>query len=503
MIHLLFWHGVLLAILGAFILAHNPYSLQVRIITVQIYILIIGIYANFVFATTQNPEHVTIIALINLVINFAWAIVATVLTYLAIFHEPILHRRFLIPSAIILALALSVVLLLKPFPEVTHEGTIYTYTTFPLRCMVIALGGFFASLGIFLGVIITRQGRDRSNAILILLVFVFSTILSGARFGNAETRLLIAVSSTLPGVIIVFYLTLYRQLFTPVRTASELIAHNLEDAIIISDNKGIVIWLNAAAEKVLGVTTEAIQQRELHTFLAQHSLGTGSSNLLDMVQSSTHINASIECELALTTASKERMYHVTIVPLFTEDNERNGSLMQLSDVSDYRAREQTLLRQNTELVASREQLEAAMMEQQRLNETVRHMSLPIIPIAERIIVMPLVGVLDSNRALALSETLLRGIEQYNAKVALIDITGVPLVDSQVALSFVRAIEATRLLGAHVLLVGVRPEIAATLVNIGADVEHIETSATLQAGLLQALRLLGQRVVSTHAIGSVR
>ncbi len=142
-------------------------------------------------------------------------------------------------------------------------------------------------------------------------------------------------------------------------------------------------------------------------------------------------------------------------------------------------------------------LEEAMQEQQRLSETVRKMSLPVLPIAEGIVVMPLVGTIDSNHARELSETLLHGVEQHRARVALIDLTGVALVDTFVTQTLVEAILATRLLGAQALVVGIRPELAQMLLEIGVDLSNIETSATLQSGLLRALHLTGRRVMSSQ------
>lgn len=135
-------------------------------------------------------------------------------------------------------------------------------------------------------------------------------------------------------------------------------------------------------------------------------------------------------------------------------------------------------------------LEQAMHEQQRLSETVRQLSLPVLPIADHVIVLPLIGTIDSRRAHELSEVLLKGVEQHRAQVVLIDLTGVPAVDTLVAQILVRAMTAIRLLGARTLLVGIRPELAQALIQIGADLSDITTAATLQSGLLRALSLTG-------------
>lgn len=156
---------------------------------------------------------------------------------------------------------------------------------------------------------------------------------------------------------------------------------------------------------------------------------------------------------------------------------------------------QELSQTHQQLLDYNHALEQAMQEQQRLGETVRQMSLPVIPIAHQIILLPLIGTIDSQRAHELSEALLHGIEHHRAHVVLLDLTGVALVDAMVAQVLAQAIVATRLLGARPLLVGIRPELAQAFVQIGANLYDVPTSATLQSGLLHALGLTGRRLVA--------
>lgn len=157
--------------------------------------------------------------------------------------------------------------------------------------------------------------------------------------------------------------------------------------------------------------------------------------------------------------------------------------------------QQQLSRSHAQLQAYNQTLEQAMQEQQRLSETVRQLSLPVIPLAEQIILVPLVGAVDSNRAQELQETVLRGVEQHNARVVLLDLTGVLLLDGPVAMLLMQTIRAARLLGARVLVLGIRPELAQTLRHIDLDLTILETSATLQSGLLRALYLTGVQVTA--------
>jgi rsbT co-antagonist protein RsbR len=117
----------------------------------------------------------------------------------------------------------------------------------------------------------------------------------------------------------------------------------------------------------------------------------------------------------------------------------------------------------------------------------------VLQVRERLLILPIIGVLDSQRARQLTEQLLRGIRTTRAKVVVIDITGVPTIDSTVANHLVQTVEASRLLGATVIVTGLSPAIAQTLVNIGVDLGKMNTVGDLQGGIEEAERLLGYRV----------
>src|SRR5262249_22640418 len=107
---------------------------------------------------------------------------------------------------------------------------------------------------------------------------------------------------------------------------------------------------------------------------------------------------------------------------------------------------------------------------------------PVIPLLQHVLLIPLVGAIDSNRAQQIIEAVLDGVSSYRASDVLLDITGVPLVDSQVANSLIQAARAAVLLGARVILVGIRPEIAQSIVGLGIDLSHIASQPTLAAAL---------------------
>jgi rsbT co-antagonist protein RsbR len=116
----------------------------------------------------------------------------------------------------------------------------------------------------------------------------------------------------------------------------------------------------------------------------------------------------------------------------------------------------------------------------------RELSTPLIPISDEVVVMPLIGSMDARRAEQMMETLLEGIARNRARVAILDITGVPVVDTQVADALLRVAQSARLLGTHVVLTGIRPEVAQTLIGLGTSLDGITTRGTLQSGIAYAM-----------------
>src|SRR3989442_999306 len=146
---------------------------------------------------------------------------------------------------------------------------------------------------------------------------------------------------------------------------------------------------------------------------------------------------------------------------------------------------------NTVAVGFVQERERIIRQQQ---EAIRELSTPVLQVRERLLILPIIGVIDPQRARQLTEQLLRAIRTNRAKVVVIDITGVAAMDSNVANQLVQTVEASRLLGATVIVTGLSPEIAQTLVNIGVDLTKMNTVGDLQGGIEEAERLLGYKVL---------
>jgi rsbT co-antagonist protein RsbR len=154
---------------------------------------------------------------------------------------------------------------------------------------------------------------------------------------------------------------------------------------------------------------------------------------------------------------------------------------------------------NTVAVGFVQERERVIRQQQ---EAIRELSTPVLQVRERLLILPIIGVLDAQRARQLTEQLLRAIRANRARVVVIDITGVPSVDSKVANHLLQTVDACRLMGASVIVTGLSSEIALTLVTIGVDLAKINAVGDLQGGLEEAERVLGYKVMRDESTGPV-
>jgi rsbT co-antagonist protein RsbR len=164
--------------------------------------------------------------------------------------------------------------------------------------------------------------------------------------------------------------------------------------------------------------------------------------------------------------------------LFNEVQELNKLIDNLSLItfeSFIKGREEVIIRQTTEI---------------------EEISTPVIRVWEGIVALPIIGTLDSARTQVVMENLLNEIVQTGSSIAILDISGVPAVDSLVAQHLIKTVSATRLMGAECIISGIRPEIAQTIVHLGIDLSDIYTKASLASALQFAFQKLKMQVVKT-------
>jgi len=149
---------------------------------------------------------------------------------------------------------------------------------------------------------------------------------------------------------------------------------------------------------------------------------------------------------------------------------------------------EALMRKRMEIEARRN-----MEKLKEKDAIIRKLSTPLVEIWEGIVMLPLIGILDSARAKQFTESLLEYITRNKSEIAIIDISGIAAIDTQIANHILRAIQAVKLMGAEMIVTGVRPDVAVTLVAIGAELSHVVTRGTLREGLEYAFEKLGLKL----------
>jgi rsbT co-antagonist protein RsbR len=145
-------------------------------------------------------------------------------------------------------------------------------------------------------------------------------------------------------------------------------------------------------------------------------------------------------------------------------------------------------------------VDVIVFERERLirqqQESIRELSTPVLQIRERLLLLPIIGLIDTHRARLVTDGLLRSIRANRAKVVVMDVTGVATIDSKVANHLIQTVTAAKLMGATVIVTGLSADVAQSLVVLGIDLEKLNTVGDLQGGLEEAERLLGYRVSGT-------
>jgi len=229
----------------------------------------------------------------------------------------------------------------------------------------------------------------------------------------------------------------------------------------VFDFDGKIIFANPAWEEVLGYSVSDIQGRAVAEFIHPEDLPEVEGAAAKLVAAG-----------GKAVRYESRWRH------------KNGSYRHL-EWSVSAVFEEKLTYAFARDITARKQDEALI----RLQEaSLVALSTPLIPLSDKVLVMPLIGSVDGRRAAQVLDTLLDGVSFRGANVVILDVTGVSVIDTQVADTLVRAARAVGLLGASVILTGVRPEVAQTLITLGVDLTGIVTCGTLQSGIARANKL---------------
>jgi len=259
-------------------------------------------------------------------------------------------------------------------------------------------------------------------------------------------------------------------------TMLQLLVDNIKEyAILMLDPAGHVTTWTPTAERLKGYRAEEIIGKHFSIFYTQEDVAGG------------------KCDRALEAATRQGKFedegwrvrkdgsHFWASVALTALRDAQGNLRGFGKV--------------TRDLTDRKQAEERLRQQGR--EIMEMATVPVVQVWQGILLVPLIGMLDSARTQQLMERLLQRLTETTSPVALIDITGVPTIDTQTAQHLIETIKAVRYIGAEVVLTGVRPAIAQTLVHLGVDLSNVATRASLTAGLREALGLLNLHVVASN------
>lgn len=245
----------------------------------------------------------------------------------------------------------------------------------------------------------------------------------------------------------------------------------LQVGVVVQEGKGLQILLcNRVALELLGLTEEQL-------------LGRSS---FDPAWNVTHEDGSPfpgeTHPVAVSAKTREPVLGVVMGVYRPVTKDRVWILVSAMPQLDFAGEVEQVVCTFTD-ITSRKAVEDLVRAQSLMLE---ELSTPLIPLTDEVVVMPLVGAMDARRAERVLSTLLTGISESGARVAILDITGVSVIDEQVAETLVRAAQATRLLGAQVVLSGIRGSVAKTLIELGVSLVGLVTHGTLQGGIAWAL-----------------
>lgn len=332
---------------------------------------------------------------------------------------------------------------------------------------IVALALLSGSSLLQIGILIYAFIRQRQHRLLILAYAgaIGLSSLGGWLFGVVLQRPDLNTLLMLPIIIVLGYGVLKTRLFSTSDAAVAQALASISDALAITDQRGQCLYANSQASSLSWAEGSSLQ----HVFETDMDLTSKANTLLSIA------DRRIDC---------------TRTPVYDKRGRFQGTILLGRDITELERRSTELEQERSQLATTLHDLSVEQHRRETLAASMRMLALPVIPILEGVLVIPLVGEIDAQRASEFSGVLLQAIERERARLVLIDITGVPLLDTNSAAAIIRTTHSARMLGARCMLVGIRPEIAQTLVSLGVAFDDLATAASLQEGLREVWR--GQR-----------
>jgi rsbT co-antagonist protein RsbR len=254
-----------------------------------------------------------------------------------------------------------------------------------------------------------------------------------------------------------------------------LIVESAPNAIVMANQEGIIILVNSQTERLFGYTRDELIGQSVDLLVPERVRSAHPSyRAAFFTDPKTRPMGAGRDLYGVHKDGHEIPVEIGLNPITTEDG--TFVLASIIDITARKQAEETVARQAQEIL---------------------EVSTPVVQVWEGVIAAPLIGTLDSQRTEQFMERLLQRIVETNSPVALVDITGVPTLDTQTAQHLIETVTAVRMLGARVVLTGVRPVLAQTLVHLGIDLSSLVTRSSMSAGLRVALDFLDLQVVSKN------
>lgn len=267
--------------------------------------------------------------------------------------------------------------------------------------------------------------------------------------------------------------------------SQQAILDNIADAVVVADNEGRLTYFNPVAEDLIGARAPELppdQWSENYGIYYPDTKTLFPSQRLPLARA---LGGESVLGVELFIRHAKRPDGVPIVasarPVYAGDGSLQGAVVVFRDISDRKSWEKELEQQ---LAVAHERSETL----DRMHRTIQELSTPILEIWNEVLVLPIIGILDSRRSGEITEQLLAEVAGKACRFVIIDVTGVEVVDSSTADRLLRLVNAVELLGARCLLTGVRPAVAQTLASLRVDLGPLLTLRNLRHGLETCIRL---------------
>jgi PAS domain S-box-containing protein len=500
--------------LGSYILFQGPRSWVNRFLAGGMLVFSAVSFIGLLRLSATEQMVAAHLAVSSTIAVLIWSTMFIGLSIVAMFYPLQTERRsfwvFSLPMGVSILVTIGVLVLYGNLPDKRAVITLIPGTeifstsdqTFLPRRWGLAYGMVWIgiSVALLVNVILRRKGPERESAVVLSVCIAgFSVLgLAGTRISSGSLRVSLPTLSIAVLSIAFGYVVLRYRLFSAEELVTELVLGNLRDGMVVLRADLVVLSCNQRAADLLGISRRSVPDQHIDAVLSGSLFPeTAWRNLGFAVQQ----GLTATDEARYTVEGSERVVVNEVTPIYDALRRVQGYVWMIRDVTELRHSQQETQARNRELQDALNELEITTEVQGRLLETVRTLAAPAVPVMEGIIVMPLSGQIDSERAQRVMNNLLLGIGDYEAKIAIMDVTGVPVVDTAVAQYLVQAARAATLMGCRTFLVGIRPEIAQVIVELGIDMGGLATFGDLQSGIEHGLRMLGMELLSTTPQGN--